>query len=728
VGEHARGAPPGPSPGFGQADLSNCEREQIHLAGSIQPHGALLLVREPDLVVVQASANAAKLLHLEAPILGQSLGEFGGDLAARLRPHLGEALREIPAAVRVRVGRSPRELDGLIHRPPGGGLILELEPAGPADDLSPRIAAALKRITTAFALRSLCDEAAKGFKELAGYDRVMVYRFDPEGHGEVLAERREPGLEPFLGNRYPASDIPQIARQLYERNRIRMLVDVAYQPVPLAPRVSPLSGEELDMSLCSLRSMSPIHIQYLKNMGVAATLVASLLVGGRLWGLIACHHYRPRVVHYQMRVACELLSEAVATRIAALEGFAQAQAELTVRRLEQRMIDAIAQQGDWRAAFFDQPQAVLQPLTASGVALLCDGQILTAGEVPGTAELRALGVWLDRQPRVAVRVTASLGSEAPELASLTPVASGVLAAPVSSCAGEYLAWFRPERVRTVTWGGDPMKPFEVGDDPSQLSPRRSFAKWHQVVEGTCEPWLPAEVTTGRLIAESVADVIQQFRSVRLLIAQEQLDKIRLQVRGSEQPVAVADAQGRVLFSNERLERLLDGAGRLPSLEDLPAFFADPERARAALAELFGQRRPWRGEVVLAVGAAAGTPFLVRVDPVLSSAEHVLGYVALLTDLSGRRAADEARRRFQQSIVSRHQIRAIPVDSAADLRYRELMTTLVENAQLAGLEITDGSDLTQVPEMLASVQTSVARTTELLEHLLWYSSPSPPKPS
>jgi light-regulated signal transduction histidine kinase (bacteriophytochrome) len=135
----------------------------------------------------------------------------------------------------VQVGRSPRELDGLIHRPPGGGLILELEPVGPAEDLSPRIAAALKRITTAPSRRSLCDEAAKGFKELAGYDRVMVYRFDPEGHGEVLAERREPGLEPFLGNRCPASDIPQIARQLCERNRIRMLVDVAYQPVPLSP-------------------------------------------------------------------------------------------------------------------------------------------------------------------------------------------------------------------------------------------------------------------------------------------------------------------------------------------------------------------------------------------------------------------------------------------------------------------------------------------------------------
>ena len=139
------------------------------------------------------------------------------------------------------------------------------------------------------------------------------------------------------------------------------------------------------MSLCFLRSMSPIHIQYLKNMGVGATLVASLMVGGRLWGLVSCHHYRPRFVHYEIRAACELLAETVATRIAALESFVQAQAELSVRRLEQRMIEAISRDGDWRSALFDSSQPLLQPLGASGAALLFEGQVLTAGEVPGHA-------------------------------------------------------------------------------------------------------------------------------------------------------------------------------------------------------------------------------------------------------------------------------------------------------------------------------------------------------
>ena len=194
-----------------------------------------------------------------------------------------------------------------------------------------------------------------------------------------------PRLEPFLGNRYPATDIPQIARRLYERNRVRVLADVQERQSPLVPHLSPLTGQDLDMSLCFLRSMSPIHIQYLKNMGVAATLVASLVVGGRLWGLVACHHYCPRFVHYETRAACELLAETVATRIAALESFVQAQAELSVRRLEQRMVEAISRDGDWRTALFDASQPLLQPLGATGAALLFEGQMLTAGEVPGTA-------------------------------------------------------------------------------------------------------------------------------------------------------------------------------------------------------------------------------------------------------------------------------------------------------------------------------------------------------
>lgn len=713
-------------PPFGKADLTNCEREQIHLAGSIQPHGALLVVREPDLLIVQTSANAAAFLALPADPRGCALGTLLPGLADCIRPHLGEPLNVLPLAVRCRLDEGV-ELDCLLHRPPAGGLVIELERAGPAVDLAGDVERALQRIVVTASIRKLCDETAGIFRALTGYDRVMVYRFDDDGHGEVFSEEKKPTLEPLLGNRYPASDIPQIARRLYERNRVRVLADVEYEPVPLVPRLSPLTGQDLDMSLCFIRSMSPIHIQYLKNMGVCATLVVSLLVGGRLWGLVACHHYEPRFIHFEMRAVCELLAEVIGTRIAALESFAQSQAELAVRRLEQRMIEAISRDGDWRSALFDSSQSILKPVGASGAALLLDDQVLTTGEVPGTQELRELGRFLDGKGLQAggvnrLFITGSLALDEPSFAPLTAVASGVVATPVSNLPGEYLLWFRPEQVRTVTWGGDPFKPVLIGNSPSDLSPRRSFAQWHQVVEGTSEPWAPAALTTAQLIGDTVTDVVIQFRSVQMLIAQHQLDLVRRQVQRSDQAVIVADPEGRILMTSQALEALLPpGHAQLDHLKALPELFADRLEVGHRLRELLRRSQTWRGEADL-VGVAGGTrPVLVRADPVFSAPEKVLGFVVVVADMLERKAADAARRSFQERIVEDHRLVPGRLESKADLIYQNLLSSIVDNAQLAALEITDGVEVGRMPELLDSVRSSVDRSAKLLHQLVCHAA-------
>jgi two-component system, chemotaxis family, sensor kinase Cph1 len=709
------------TPAFGRADLSNCEREQIQLAGSIQPHGALLVLREPDHVVVQASKNACELLGLKV-VVGRALKELDGNLLKSIAPHLRQPLRTIPVAVRCKVGYPAASFDGLLHRPPEGGLIIELEPAAPPVDLAGKLDNALQSILAASSLQNLCEEAAAFFKDITGYDRVMVYRFDDQGHGEVFSERRRPDLEPYLGNRYPASDIPQIARRLYERNRVRVLVDVDYAPVPIAPRLSPLTGKDLDMSLCCLRSMSPIHVQYLKNMGVGATLVASLVVGGKLWGLVACHHYVPRRVQFEIRTACELLGEMIATRIAALESFAQAQAELSVRRLEQRMIEAIAREGDWRLGLFDGSQALLQPVGATGCALLFEGQVLTVGEVPGTHQLREIAEWLDKKPRSTTIATASLGLDEPAFASLMAVAGGLLATPVSKSEGEYLLWFRPEQIRTVTWGGDPHKPMVIGEDPADLSPRRSFAKWHQVVEGTCEPWSATDITTARLVGDTVADVVVQFRSVRLLIAQDQLEQVSRQFRQSENAVIVSDPRGRILLTNEAFDRLLPaGHAHLQWLEDLAPFFAGAAVFRHNLQEILSAQRGWRGELSLIAGSAQSMSVLVRADPVFATPDRILGFVFLFSDLTDRKAAESARRRLQEGIVERNEIAGYRRDSSTDPAHRNLFSSVMENAQLAAMEITESADTAHMPELLESVRASVTRSAELLDHLIGHTT-------
>jgi PAS domain S-box-containing protein len=707
-------------PAFGHADLSNCEREQIQLPGSIQSHGALLVVQEPGDAIIQASANAAAFLQLGNDVLGQRLEQIPGNLCEKIKPHLGEPLHAIPVAVRCRIGDPGQDYAGLLHRPPEGGLVIELEPAGPPVDLSRHVENAVQAILSAASLQTLCDDAARIFQDLTGYDRVMVYRFDDEGHGEVFSEQRKAHLEAYLGNRYPASDIPQMARRLYERNRVRLLVDVAYTPSPLVPRLSPISGRDLDMSLCFLRSHSPIHVQYLKNMGVCATLVVSLMVGGRLWGLIACHHYVPRYVHFEIRAVCELLAEALGTRITALESFIQAQSELTVRHIEQRLIEAISRDGDWRSALLDGPQSLLQPMGATGAALFYDGQAFSTGEVPGTLEIRAIAAWLDEKLPAPVIATASLGLDNPEFAPITGVASGLVATPLSGGRGDYLLWFRPERIRTVTWGGDPFKPFIIGNDPSELSPRRSFAQWHQMVEGTCDPWTPSDLTVARLIGESVSDVALQFRSVSMLIAQDQLENVSRQVRQSEQPVVIADASGRILLTNEAFERLMrPGHSHLIRVDDLPQFFMEPVDFRTNLWRLLKEGRAWRGEVGLENDNGTINVLMVRADPVFSTPDRILGFVLLFTDVTERKTVEAARRRFQESLIDRPRATGIGLDSKDHLVYRNLLSPIVENAQLAALEITYGADTTNIKRMLDSVRTSISRSSELLEHLIWH---------
>ncbi|MGG5811533.1 GAF domain-containing protein [Falsiroseomonas sp. CW058] len=720
---------PASLPAFGSTDLSNCEREQIHLAGSVQPHGALLVVREPDQAVVQASANAGAMLGLPGGVLGLKLRDLGGNLAACILPKLIEPLDGVPVALRLMAGHPAAAFDALLHRPRGGGLVVEIEPARPAPDITRGIETAMQAILGSYALRPLCEEATRLVRDLTGHDRVMVYRFGDEGHGEVFAEARRPDQEPFLGNRYPASDIPQIARRLYERNRVRMVADAGYVPVPLEPRLNPLTGADLDMSLCMLRSVSPMHVQYMRNMGVAASLVCSIMVGGRLWGLLACHHDTPRHAPFATRAACDLLAEALATRISALESFVQAQADIAVRRLEQRMIEAITREGDWRAALFDTPSTLLQPLGASGAALLFEGGMQTAGEVPGTADLRDLGAWLDTRPRAAVLQTNSLRRDAPGLGALTPVAAGVLATPVSSQPGEYLIWFRPEQPRTVTWGGDPTKPVQVGEDPRDLSPRRSFAQWQQVVEGTSEAWTLKDTATARMIGDTVSDVVMQFRSVRMLIAEDQLAQVRRQVGLSTQAVVICDEHGMITLCNDAFERLVPGmrGARPRRIDQVMAFFANPAEMRRRLRDVIEGRHSWRGEVRLAVDEGAGRPLLLRADPVFSAPDRVLGFVFLFNDLGDRKAADAARRRFQDGIAESHRMRARGLDSGAAIVFQTILTSVVENAQLAALEIAEGVDVAHMPEMLESVRASVARTAEVLELLARHLSPGGPGP-
>jgi light-regulated signal transduction histidine kinase (bacteriophytochrome) len=725
---------PLPSPAFGQADLTNCERELIHLAGSIQPHGALLVLREPDLVVVQASVNTDAMLGIKAErLLNRPVSMLGGDIAPQIRSLVRAGELEAPAPLRCRTAHdgTQRAFEGIAHRHPGGGIIVELEAIGSLDDaagmrdardgrLEHRLAAAMQRFSAATSIGSLAEATVQSIRELTGYDRVMVYKFDPDGHGEIIAEAKKPGLaESFLGLHYPASDIPQRARELYVRNRVRVLVDVGYTPVPIVPRRFPLTGEELDMSLCYLRSMSPLHLQYLQNMGVTATLVASLVREGRLWGLIACHHYSPLHLGYAVRAACELLAEVISTRIAAVENYVQAQTDVLVRRLEQRLMEATSTEGDWRLALFRDPRTLLGPLEATGAALFYEGEILTAGEVPSTPELRALAQWVGERMTDTQFSCTSVARENPAFAGLTSLASGVLAIELARTRPDYLMWFRKEQLCTVTWAGDPAKAV-IGNDPLELSPRRSFAAWSEIVRGTAAPWTQADLALARAIGASLMDIIVQVQAVRLLIAQHQLTQVRLTVEHSREPVVIADAMGHVLFTNEAFSRLFRRPHiHLEALDEIATLFTDPVLVRTVLSGLRRNRQPWRGELTLAVSYLETLPVGVRADVVPGPGGAALGFILIFTDLTGSKRVEAARRQLEDSISRADQ--RTPAGARAAPETDAVIGAILANASVAAMEITDASSGPSVADLLAELEASTRRAAELYSRMRAYTS-------
>ena len=472
------------------AALLGCAEEPIRVPGAVQPHGALLASTGPGLAVVVASANAAAVLGREV---------HGLPLADLLDP----ALLEEGLAVRtVLHGRAfevqAHSVDGL--------LVTEWEGVDEAHEAGEtwhrRLPLVLQRLQAAQDLDTLCDALAQEVRDLTGFDRVMVYRFDPDWNGEVVAERRRADLEPFLGLRYPASDIPAQARALYLRNWLRLIPDARYRPVPLVPVRNPLDGRPLDLGGAALRSVSPVHLEYLANLGVVASMSVSLVDDGRLWGLIACHHYAgPHRPSPADRVAAEFLGRTASLLLRTKVDAGDAQRVLEVAERSGRLREALARTPRRPAeALLDDGVQDLVP--AGGAAVHLDGRLHLVGDTPSPEQVAAL---LAALPADRTTATDAVLTVVPDGEPLVPTASGVLAVPVPG--GGVLAWFRAETLREVRWGGDPTKTGVVeGDLGPRLSPRRSFAAWTQQVRATAPPWRPHEVAAAESLARHLADV------------------------------------------------------------------------------------------------------------------------------------------------------------------------------------------------------------------------------
>jgi light-regulated signal transduction histidine kinase (bacteriophytochrome) len=499
-----------------------------------------LLTLTPALTILQASENLLAWTGITAAsALGQPLhAVLGADAASSLGPELAAGtvgprpfyLGTVTLASGNYFDVSAHAFDGVI--------IVEFEVvqrSGNADfrHLYPLLGDFLLKVNDIPDIEALAQLAARHTRAVTDYGRVMIYQFDRDGHGHVMAEARDPRYHSYLGQRFPAADVPRQARELYALSRIRVIQDANYTPSPLVPDINPVTGAANDLSFASLRSVSPVHLQYMRNMGTLASMSVSLMVKGKLWGLISCHNETPRAVGFEERSACEQLGQLLALCIGAREDAEELQFRLDKRRIMVSMLGGLTQGQNFIDNLTTVFPDLLQFARADGIAIVVDDQVMAFGDTPAQDQIRELVGWLETRDHDDVFHTDALSSIYPRGAAIARNASGLLSMPISKIHKHYLLWFRPELVYSIDWAGNPHeKDLHIapsGLATGALSPRTSFAAWRETIHGHSRPWHDAEI-----------ELAFEFRSALLGIALER----------AEQMAELAEELGR---ANKELE-------------------------------------------------------------------------------------------------------------------------------------------------------------------------------
>lgn len=501
-------------------NLTNCEQEPIHIPGSIQPHGFLLGLKDESFVIDYCSGNISQYLSFtHEELLGKKFDDcFGTDVKTKLQNYIND--KKMLSSSLLKLKLNGTEFLCTVHKS-DTTYVIEGETINAEEkDISQiydQTAHFINYMRDTHTLRELCDLVAKGTREITGYDRVMIYRFDKDYNGEVFAESRREDLEPFLGLHYPHTDIPSQARELYMRNLLRMIADIDYTPVPVYT-IDDAKDKNLDLSLSILRSTSPIHVQYLQNMGVGATLTISLIYKKKLWGLIACHHYSPKVITPEIRLSAQLQGHFITSQI----DLRQSNEEYEIARqtglsLEKANEYSLIADGNSFEGLLNSPN-ILKLCNAAGVAVVFNNNVYTSGVAPDSDKIRSLASWLAIYTNNGFLNTQKLIDILPEGENLCSKASGVLYHSLHNENNNCIIWFRPETKTEVNWAGDPNKAIEK--DKNGLSPRKSFELWKEVTGCQSKPWERPEI----IAASSFAFSLQ--KQINLLEVSREEEKYR----------------------------------------------------------------------------------------------------------------------------------------------------------------------------------------------------------
>lgn len=501
-------------------DLTNCDREPIHIPGSIQPYGCLLACDGSVGMVRRHSANAGAMLGIAGEINDRRLDDLIGEKPAHdIRNAIAKWGSQQRAGLLVdfKLAHTETPFNVAVHRHHGVNIV-EFEPIDPVEATPPLELSRLLigRIGQCNDLDVLFDNAARLLRGALGYDRVMVYQFAHDGSGRVISEARRGDLESFLGQHFPASDIPQQARILYVQNTVRIVSDSSGARVAIVPELD-VSGEPLDLSFAHLRSVSPIHCEYLRNMGVGASMSISIILDGALWGLIACHHYAPRVLSMEKRVAAEMFGEFFSMQLASLIQKRKLAASERARRYLDQLLHNVSHHGNVEDLLKNNIGDFRELMPCDGVGLYFNNAWTGFGKVPPLDAIPALMALVNSASDGRVWATSALSDRLPEAEDYSELVAGVLAVPLSQLPRDYLLFFRSEVAQTVNWAGDPNKTYETGPLGDRLTPRKSFQIWKETVERQSVPWLQSERDTAEATRAALVEVVLRHNE---LLAEE----------------------------------------------------------------------------------------------------------------------------------------------------------------------------------------------------------------
>ncbi|MDH6296146.1 sensor histidine kinase [Agrobacterium fabrum] len=482
--------------------LDSCGAEPIHIPGAIQEHGALLVLSAREFSVVQASDNLTDYIGVDLPIgavVTEAILPFVSVLSAW---YSGEESN-------FRYAWAEKKLDVSAHRS-GTLVILEVEKAGvgeSAEKLMGELTSLAKYLNSAPSLEDALFRTAQLVSSISGHDRTLIYDFGLDWSGHVVAEAGSGALPSYLGLRFPAGDIPPQARQLYTINRLRMIPDVDYKPVPIRPQVNAETGSVLDMSFSQLRSVSPVHLEYMRNMGTAASMSVSIIVNGTLWGLIACHHATPHSVSLAVREACDFAAQLLSMRIAMEQSSQDASRRVELGHIQARLLKDMAAAEKWVDGLLggeSEREDLLKQVGADGAALVLGDDYELVGKTPSRQQVEELILWLGEREIADVFATDNLAGDYPTAAAYASVASGIIAMRVSELHGSWLVWFRPEVIKTVRWGGDPHKTVQ---ESGRIHPRKSFEIWKEQLRNTSSAWSEPELAAARELRGAIIGIV-----------------------------------------------------------------------------------------------------------------------------------------------------------------------------------------------------------------------------